>query len=114
MGIKAIRDFQRGDDIVIRLEFDGALNLAGNTFNITLSSSLNGTPEYDTNFTANTNGHTDDEIGSGIINLVMDTSTIPPNNYLYSISRTDSDGYVTTLARSGLNGVDIVECKKAL
>ena len=114
MGLKVIRDFQQGDDVVIRLEFDGALNLAGNTFNITLTSNLNTTPEYDVNFVANTNAHPDDVIASGIINLVMDTSALLPNNYLYSITKTDSDGYVTTLARSGLNSVDMVECKKKL
>jgi hypothetical protein len=114
MGIKVIRDFQQGDDVVIRLEFEGGINLTGNIFNITLASNLNSTPEYDVNFTANTNAHPDDVIVGGIINLVVDTTALTANNYLYSISRTDSSGYVTTLARSGLNSVDMVECKKKI
>jgi hypothetical protein len=114
MGIKVIRDFQHGDHVVVRLEFAGPINLAGNTFNITLASNLNNTPEYDVTYVANTNGHADDNLVGGIINLVIDTANLTPNNYLYSITRTDPDDYQTTLARSGLHSVDMVESKKRL
>ena len=113
MGIKVLKDFQKGDAIVVRLEFEGSNNLTNNTFNITLSASLNATPAYDQNFTANTNLHADDDLVNGIINLTMRTTNIPPGNYLYSIIRTVA-GDITTIARSGLNSVDTVECKKQL
>jgi hypothetical protein len=114
MGIKVIRDFQHGDHVVVRLEFAGPINLAGNTFNITLASNLNNTAEYDVTYVANTNAHPDDDLAGGIINLVIDTTNLVPNNYLYSITRFDSDNYKSTLARSGLHSVDMVESKKSL
>ena len=114
MGIKVIKDFQQKDTVVVRLEFDGPINLTGNTFNITLASSLNAVPEYDTNFVANSNLHPDDNLVGGIINLAVNTVSLLPGNYLYSITRTSSTGQITTIARSGLNSVDTVECKKQL
>jgi hypothetical protein len=113
MGIKVLKDFQKGDSVVVRLEFDGPINLTGNTFNITLTASLTATPAYDTNFSANSNLHADDNLVGGIINLVMNTTTIPVGVYLYSITRTAS-GAITTIARTGLNSVDSVECKQQL
>jgi hypothetical protein len=113
MGIKVIRDFQEKDTVVIRLEFEGLINLTGNSFNITLSSNLNNTPQYDVTFAANSNGHPDDNLAGGIINLSMNTASIPPGTYMYSITRIVS-GAITTIARSGLNSVDTVECKKQL
>jgi len=114
MGIKVIKDFQQGDDVVIRLQFEGAISLTDNFFNVTLTKDPKNGTEYDVGYSANTNGHPNDNIVNGIINLVVPTSGITSGIYLYSITRTDADGYLTTIARSGLNSVETVECKKKL
>lgn len=113
MGLKVIKDFQEKDTVVIRLEFEGPINISGNSFNITLTSNLNSTPQYDVTFAADSNGHPDDDLTGGIINLAINTASIPPGTYMYSITRIVS-GVITTIARSGLNSVDTVECKKQL
>lgn len=115
MGIKVIRDFQQGDFVVVRLEFDGPINITGNVFTITLTSNINNTsPEFTEVYDADTNNHPDDNLPGGIVNLVMNTTDLTPNNYLYSITRLDTDNAVSTLARSGLHSVDMVECKKKI
>jgi len=114
MGLKVIKDFQEKDTVVIRLEFEGPINISGNSFNITLTSNLNSTPQYDVTFIANTNEHPDDDLVNGIINLLMNTSNLSPGTYMYSITRIDPEGHITTIARSGLNSIDTVECKKQL
>lgn len=115
MGIKVIRDFQQDDDVVIRLEFEGAIDLTDNSFTVKFSSNLNSAAEYEHTFDADTNNHPNDDITAGVINLVVHTENLlTPNNYLYSITRVDSGGYASTIARTGLNSVDSVECKKKL
>lgn len=114
MAIKVIKDFQQGDTVIVRLEFAGAINLTGNLFNITMSKDGKGTAEYNVDYSADSNNHPDDNVPSGIINLPVDTTGLSAGSYMYSITRTDSDGFVTTIARSGLNSVDTVECKKKL
>ena len=114
MALKVIKDFQQGDSVVIRLEFDGPINLTGNSFSLKLASNIDATPIYSQTFVANTNAHVDDDLVNGIINLVVATSSITEGVYMYSLTRTDTTGYVTTIARTGLNGVLSVECKKQL
>lgn len=114
MAIKVIKDFQQGDTVIVRLEFEGAINLTGNLFNITLSKDGKGTPEYNMDYSADSNDHPDDNISSGVINLAIDTIGLVAGTYMYSISRVDTNGYTTTIARTGLNSVDTVDCKKKL
>jgi hypothetical protein len=114
MGIKVIKDFQEDDQITLKLEYEDCRDISDRKFVISFVKNIKEAPLLNTEYTASTNNHPNDTLETGKINLVIDTSVLDPGIYYYSVVSMSafSGEEVSTIARSGLNGVDTVECKR--
>jgi hypothetical protein len=115
MGIKVIKDFQENDSITLKLEYEDCRDITDRKFVVSFTKNFKEAPLLNAVFIAETNNHINDELNQGKINLVINTNVLEPAIYYYSVvsMAAINDSEISTIARSGLNGVDTVECKRA-